>query len=270
MNPLLEHALAYAARGWPVFPVHSVRDGYCSCRRDDCTSPGKHPLTRNGKDDASLDPAQIEWWWQWWPWANVPIVTGSISEIAVLDIDGDRGRDSILDLQRRWGQLPTTLWARTARGWHCYLQHPGVKVPTSVDTLGPGLDVRGDGGYVVAPPSIHASGARYRWVDPKASPASMPRWLISALDPPKRVSPWTLVRGRNPGCERLEALVRHVASQPQGNRNAALFWAACRAVEEGHPPDEIAPLLLDAARACGLDDRESLRTIRSAFTRTNR
>lgn len=258
MTGTLERALAYAARDWPVFPVE-VR--------------GKRPLGRlapRGLHDAALDVETISRWWELEPSANVAIATGAVSGLAVIDVDGHRGRESLLALQRRWGQLPKTLWVRTARGWHAYFQHPGVNVSSTSGKLAPGLDVRGDGGYVIAPPSLHLSGERYRWHNPETDPAPLPRWLLAALDPPRRVSPWSLVRDRNHGSDRLGALVRFVASQPVGNRNSALFWASCRAAEEGCSSDEAGALLLDAARACGLEEREALRTIRSATVRTSR
>src|SRR5688500_12319033 len=88
---LLEAALAYAASGWRVLPLHSVLNGVCTCLRPDCPSPGKHPLTSNGVHDASINSDDIRAWWEKWPNANVGVATGSGSGIIVIDLDGNSG-----------------------------------------------------------------------------------------------------------------------------------------------------------------------------------
>jgi putative DNA primase/helicase len=148
-------ALEYARRGWHVFPLHSVRDGRCSCGRDCGKNAGK---------PATTDSKQIAAWWAKWPDANIGIATGKVSELIVIDIDGREGDEAWQRLLAQNGQ--PSLWTatvQTARGLHLYFELPaGSVIPCST---GGGLDVRGDGGYVVAPPSIHASGRVYEWID---------------------------------------------------------------------------------------------------------
>jgi hypothetical protein len=149
----LAAALAYAARGWHVFPVKT----------------DKTPRTVHGLKDATTDVAQIRSWWARWPDAGVAIRTGAVSGLMVLDVDVDRGGDETLfELEREHGELPLTPRVKTpSGGTHFYFRHPGGEVPNSTDKIGPGLDVRGDGGYVVAPPSEHSSGRTYDFdVDP--------------------------------------------------------------------------------------------------------
>ncbi len=87
MNQLLQAALSYIERGWPVFPLHSVANGLCTCRRLDCSSPGKHPLVRRGLHAATLDIEVATNWWARWPKANIGVATGASPGIVIIDID---------------------------------------------------------------------------------------------------------------------------------------------------------------------------------------
>ena len=161
IDALLGGAQGYAERGWPVLPLWwPLPGGACACGRPDCSKPGKHPLTRHGLHDATADPGMIRRWWAHWPQANVGIRTGASSGLLVVDVDGQAGMASLRALRREHGPFPAA-WVRTgSEGWHAYLRQPdGQRVPNSVGRLGPGLDVRADGGSIVAPPSHHASGA---------------------------------------------------------------------------------------------------------------
>jgi putative DNA primase/helicase len=166
----LEAALIYASRGWHVFPLQWIEDGHCTCRDAECGSPGKHPLTTlvpHGHNQATIDDTIIGRWWSRFPKANVGIRTGAVSKLIVLDIDSDKGGDrSFVKLQSRIGRL-TTPWrvATGSGGMHLYLGHPddGRSFKSSVGKLGAGLDVRADGGYVVAPPSRNLKG-KYAWL----------------------------------------------------------------------------------------------------------
>jgi hypothetical protein len=111
------------------------------------------------------------------PWAGVGIVTGAISGVVVLDADSP---EAVEELKRRGH--PVTPMAKTARGMHLYFQHPGGELPTAIG-LGDGLDLKGDGGYVVAPPSRHPTGAIYVWVisPDDASPAELPAWVMEQV-----------------------------------------------------------------------------------------
>lgn len=163
MTIFLEHALQYSGRGWRVFPVHTVKDGKCSCGHDCGKNAGKHPRIKGGFKAASIDQDQIAAWWKKWPNANIGIATGSVSGLLVLDLDGAKG---IAKLKTLLGdiKLPPTACVATGRGWHLYFQLLAELISCSSDD---GLDVRGEGGYVIAPPSVHASGAKYRWINPQ-------------------------------------------------------------------------------------------------------
>ena len=163
-NALLNAALEYAARGWRVFPCWWIENRQCACPKGAaCPSPGKHPLTRHSANDASTDPVQIRTWWTRRPLAHVAIATGAESGLVVIDLDRKPGKDGVASL-KALGKVPATLTARTGSGGlHLYFRHPGGCVPNSVGKLGPGIDVRGDDGYVIAPPSGHISGGHYAW-----------------------------------------------------------------------------------------------------------
>lgn len=158
---MLDYALAYAARGWHVFPLHTPVDGGCSCGRDGCKSVGKHPRTLRGVKDATLDGHAIRSWWTQWPDANIGIATGSVSKLLVVDIDGEQGEASILAVADEIGDIEISCRVVTGKGHHLYFANPTGGLRNSVGKLGFGVDIRGDGGYVVAPPSLHASGHRY-------------------------------------------------------------------------------------------------------------
>ncbi len=179
----LDHALAYAERGWTVIPLHTATGRGCSCARlHRCTSPGKHPRTQHGLEDGSRDPEQIRTWWGRWPKANVGIVTGAVSGLIVLDIDADKGGfQSLDDMQTEHEQLEDTLTVNTGGGGrHFYFAHPGTPIGNR-GRMRPGIDFRGDGGYVVAPPSNHQSGRSYEWAIELDAPAPLPAWLEAEL-----------------------------------------------------------------------------------------
>ena len=182
---ILLAALAYARRGWPVFPIHSARDGQCSCGHAGCSSIGKHPRTVHGLKDATTDELRIREWWSQWPDANVGIITGAKSGLVILDIDPrNGGDDSLADLERTQGLLPKTIESLTGGGGqHLFFQHPGGSIKSNA--LAEGIDIKADGGYVVAPPSSHRSGEPYRWEGaghPDDVPlAALPGWLYAQL-----------------------------------------------------------------------------------------
>ncbi|MGO9885159.1 MAG: bifunctional DNA primase/polymerase [Solirubrobacteraceae bacterium] len=184
MTVLLDAALRYADRGWPVFPTHTPVHGRCSCGRPSCDKPGKHPRTRNGLSDATTDGQTITRWFTAWPEANVAVTTGAPAGIVVLDVDGDNGAESLRALERQHGALPRTASIVTPRGGqHYYFAHPGEEVPNSVSKLGADLDIRGDGGYVLVPPSTGPSGRKYE-PDDRCAIAPVPDWLQKAVRRP--------------------------------------------------------------------------------------
>ena len=184
-NPLTR-ALAYAQEGWPVLPLYeAIADRSCACGDPACSRVGKHPRTKNGYKDASKDPDQINDWWTRWPDANIGICTGSESGIVVLDVDPrNEGDDALGALVEEHGELPVTPQVATGGGGrHYYFRYPeGLDEPLRKKVLELGLELLSEAGYVVAPPSLHASGRAYEWVDgrhPTDVPlAAMPEWLL--------------------------------------------------------------------------------------------
>ena len=161
-------ALALAARGLHVFP----------CRPRD-----KRPATANGLKAGTVDQVIIRQWWRQQPDCNIGIATGQVSGIFVLDIDGDKGESGLSRLEREFGELPATVESITGGGGrHLFFCCPERPVRNSVSVLAAGIDIRGDGGYIVSPPSIHPSGRPYCWsVDFAAAIAIAPDWLLARI-----------------------------------------------------------------------------------------
>lgn len=167
---MLAAAVAYAEWGLHVFPCHTVSSsGLCTCGKKDCSSPAKHPLARRGFLDGTTDARIILNWDEIYGagrW-NLAVATGAVSGVIVLDIDGETGMQTYRLLSGT-RSLPETWIVVTPRGWHVYFKHPGFPVQNSAAKLGAGLDIRGDGGYVIVPPSQGAGGKRYRWARGRA------------------------------------------------------------------------------------------------------
>ncbi len=273
---LLLAAQGYAERGWLVLPLWwPFSDGACACGRRDCSKPGKHPLTRHGLHDATTDPGVIGRWWTRWPQANVGIRTGTTSRLLVVDVDGPSGMASLRRLRGEYGPLPAA-WVRTGSGgWHAYLRQPdGQRIPNSVGRLGPGLDIRADGGSIVAPPSLHAAGGRYGWLKPGVDPPPAPEWLIRmALPPPPPPVPALTELAWQVSGRYAEAAIRReaeaVAAAPAGTRNYRLNIAAYRLgrLVAGGVADEASAreALLAAAALAGLPHHESAGTVGSGM-----
>jgi hypothetical protein len=222
----LDTALEYAALGLHVFPIYEIRpDGRCACGKDCGRDAGKHPrfhkedLT-NGLHSATTDEAQIRAWWERWPNASIGIATGP-SGLAVLDDDPAKGgRDTLAALQRQHGPLPATWQVVTGSdGDHFIYAAPAGGIKNSTEELGPGLDTRGRGGYIVAAPSTHKSGNRYRWREghsPGDLPlAPAPPWLVEALAPAPAPRPVSARRvWDSPDHEQIRELLRHIDPQP--------------------------------------------------------
>ncbi len=285
-SPQLAAARSYASRGWRVIPLHGpTKGGGCTCGKADCGPVGKHPRTKNGLKDASASEAVLNvWWGQQWARANVGIVTGGRSGLVVLDIDTRHGgAESLSVLQERYGALPETLRVATGGGGeHWYYQHPGGDVllrnVAGLDDLS-GLDIRGDGGYVVAPPSWHKSGAKYEWVDEATPVAPLPDWLLELLQKPRADYD---VRGPRLAPDHAEWaandtgqywLDKALAQAYEGNRNATGFWLACQLRDAGLSHAETENWLATyAARVpgSGYSEREALASVRQAYTATPR
>lgn len=281
----VDAALTYSERGWPVFPVHTPLRGAasCSCGHGDCGSPGKHPRIAGGLNAASTEPNEIETWWRRWPRANVGVRTGAASGLVVVDIDPEHGgADSLDELLRTHGPLPDGRAIRTGSGGaHLYFQHPGHAVPNSAGKLGPGIDVRGDGGYVIAPPSSHHSGGRYAVVRHGGKIPELPAWLDEALQPePARSVATARAELRNAnawGRAALSGEVDRLRHAQPGSRNDTLNRVAFRLgqiINSGALAEhEVEPLLIQEGIALGLREREVVTTVASALdagSRTSR
>lgn len=171
----------YAARGWYVFPLHTIlEDGECSCGKEGCGDAGKHPRVARGLKEASRDLAKIdEWFGADAPPANIGLVTGEISGITVIDVDigeGKFGAESWAEAIKDHGE-PQTLMAQTGSGGLHVLFQYNSALKTASNVLGKGVDCRNDGGYIVAAPSRHRSGGVYEWINWEDPIAVLPAHL---------------------------------------------------------------------------------------------
>jgi len=224
-NELHEAAADYAQRGWRVLPLHTVIDGMCSCGTT-CSSPGKHPRTKNGVKDATADLGAINKWWSDWPDANVGVATGN--GLAVLDIDPAKGgEDSLRELLGGDEAWDTSVVATGGGGLHFYFKtDKAIRNRVGVRA---GIDVRGQAGYVVAPPSNHASGGTYVWQN-EAALAEWPSFDFSHGKPKAK-----------PVSEKGIA---------KGERNAKLASLAGTMRRRGMSEEAIAAALLEENKRC--------------------
>lgn len=274
--------MRYADHGWPVIPLHTPTAVGCSCSRPtDCGSPGKHPRTEHGLRDATIDPLEVRSWWNRWPEANVGIATGPASGLLVLDVDLPDGPDSLAQIEARYGRLPSTCEQRTGSGGRQLLfAHPAQPIGNRTGAL-PGIDVRGDGGYVVVPPSRHASGERYRWTG-RAPAAAAPDWLVTLLTRDRthqrpRTVPSAMPTAVPPpealsryGTAALDRELADLARAVEGTRNDSLNRAAFKLgqlVGAGAlDAEQVADRLEEVGTRLGLGPAEVRRTIASGLT----
>jgi hypothetical protein len=181
-NPRLHSALAYAALGWRVVPLHHVENGKCTCNDDNCKTAGKHPRTKHGSKDGTTDADAIRQWWERWPSANVGVCTGPESGIWVLGPDGEKGIAELSDLVRKYTGLPRTPKANSGSGGahHVFRWPPDGKIKNRRNHRDSSIDVRGEGGLFVAAPSVNGVGP-YVWEIPpeKCELADAPKWLLA-------------------------------------------------------------------------------------------
>jgi hypothetical protein len=233
----LKSALGAANRGWRVIPLHWIQQGRCSCERPDCSSAGKHPLVTHGIHDGTIERAKIREWWAKWPDANIGVLTGKNSGIAVLDIDARHGGlESLRHLEEKHGQLPDCPRVRTGNGLHFYFSCPADGLRSRTGLLS-GIDLRADGAYVVAPISKHVSGKLYQYVygrtPEKISLPSIPGWLLQLMQP------------QTPSHSQSEFRI------PQGRRNSTLTSLAGTMRARSMSQDAIeAALLAENATRC--------------------
>jgi hypothetical protein len=182
---------------------------------------------------------QINQWFRRWPTANVGIVTGEVSGIVVLDIDPGHGGDkSVAMWEEQYGPLPATLEVTTGGGGrHLYFQHPGGVIHNKAG-IAPGIDLRADGGCVVAPPSIHASGKHYTWVPGHGpgymKPAPMPAWLLKLVNGSGKIAAHSVDHWRQ--------LVRQGVQE--GERNNTIASLTGHLLWHGVDPQVVLELLL--------------------------
>jgi hypothetical protein len=298
---LRDAALGYASRGIPVLPLHHPLPHHgdlqaltgdqqlpspavgtsCSCRDPGCGQPGKHPLgslVPHGVKDATTNRARILAWWSRHPQANIGLATGH--RFDVLDVDGPIGEHAIRTLAAEHGLVSSGPLVRTGGGgWHFYL------APTGLGNVRPAglehVDWRGRGGYVVAPPSRHASGHPYQWIGGRnldAPLAEIPAPLRQRLEPRQQQRPADPIdlpplrggTGDRYGQAALATEVARVAAAPVGQRNQQL-WESARnlynLVASGTLDQrEVDHGLLQAADRCGLlaeEPRQTRRTLAS-------
>jgi hypothetical protein len=262
MGARLQAALSYAHQARSIIPVEPG---------------GKLPAIEWKRYQAErATPDRIEHWWRRADW-NVGVVTGQISNLVVVDVDFRHGGSATLArLAATHGRLETAEVA-TPNGAHLWFTHPGGRVPNSAGLLGPGLDVRGDGGFVVAPPSSRDDGA-YRWCglfEQLASASDLPAWLVALLAPPKRstpaAKPTTNQGGAGEGylAAAIRGILADLGDATEGTRNNTVFWAACRVLElqrQGAPASWL-DTIRQAGHRLGLDQVEVNRIIASARKR---
>ena len=281
MNPLLEAALDYVSRGWPVLPLTYPKAGGCSCGTACSSKPAKHPiwqLALHGLKDATTDFDQIREWWAREPDANVGVCTGVGFD--VLDVDGDEGWRTLARTTAEYGCLSSSPVSLTGGGGGHYLFLPtGIGNKTGFQDH---LDWRGAAGYIVAPPSVHISGVRYEWAWPldEVPIEAAPAWLVELVGrkavpkaSPGPLAPWVRARpgeGSAYGQAALRNAIARLSAATEGTRNASLNNAA---LSLGHlvgggelSKEAVVAALFDAAIALGLGQVETEKTIISGLT----
>ena len=249
MSTLLAAALDLAARGFMVFPILPT---------------SKAPACRRGFKDATTNPATIRRWWMAQPDYNIGVATGLLSGVWVLDIDGAIGAATLRNFEIAHGKLPPTLFSITGHGRHLWFGAI-VEIQSSAGRVGDGCDVRGEGGYVLVPPSVHPDGPLYRWGnDLPIAPA--PDWLVALTRKRPTITERALATMRVPlqhsgsaaayGRAALEYETAALASTPNGQRNHALNKAAFalfQLVAGGELNEsEVINRLIEASHANGL------------------
>lgn len=248
-----------AAAGVPVFP---------------CVPSGKRPLTEHGFHDATTDPEQVAAWWSQYPAANIGVPTGTVSGVVVVDVDVHGPVNGFAAFERAhdaglvdgWQLLVST----PSGGMHAYFPSTAGLSQRSWQAARAGVDFRGDGGYIVVPPSTVDSGSggvsyRVRRISPDPAMDLDSDRLRNFLDPRPAPVPRPAGQVRDVSAERLAAWV---AARAEGERNRGLFWAACRLAESGIPPGDTYAALAPAAEHAGLTQREVSATVRSAYRTT--
>jgi hypothetical protein len=251
-------ALAYADSGLHVFPCNPSGDR------------AKQPITKSGFKDATTDPEKIYRWWTQWPSALIGLRTGRASGVFVVDLDNKNGVNGIAELEKleaKHGKLLETYTVTTPSGGkHLYFAMPDIDLGCSASRVGEGIDIRGEGGYVIAQPSMLGTGGKYAAVDNGftiADAAEAPDWLIKlAMAKRKRKARTPLdrsvaeIKPRNWVQKILDAECAAVAEAQKLTRNDTLNKAAWRlgqlVSQKALTREEAQDALYEAARECGL------------------
>ncbi len=255
-------ALDYVRHGWSVFPL---------------VPGGKVPALagHHGHKDASREFETVRGWWQQTPQANIGLPCAP-NGLAVLDIDPrNGGARTLAQVEEELGVLPGTVMSITGGdGLHLLYRSPEVRLPGNLDRFGPGIDIKHNG-YIVAPPSLHPSGYRYRWAGDGRYDYELPQWPAKLLSVPRSAAgQYVLGTGSVPRQrpERYAPVLLALLKAKPGERNSLLYWSACRLFEtargRGEDVRSGAFALLDAARLIGLPEAEAKTTIRSAHHET--
>jgi len=253
---MLQTALSYVRHGWSVIPLkpRGKRPHFAllPIKLDETGRTWQPYQARLPTED------EVTGWWQMCPNANIGIVTGEISGIVVLDLDGPEVAE------RR--EIPTTPISLTGNGMHIFFSHTGAR-----SFRRPGMDLKADGGYVVAPPSIHPSGRRYEWqLGPFIEPATPPQWLMELIFPREvEHEPPPVRRGNTYGRAALHGDLNALARTQIGARNNQLNRSAFslgQLLAIGLlDRTEVEHTLTVVATAIGLGAREIQATLRSGL-----
>lgn len=273
ISKALQFALGYAKLGWRVLPIHQKKNTGCTCNKRDCENVAKHPIIRSWQDEATIDAAKITEWWQKWPWAGIGIATGAESGIVVIDIDlKGNGEASLATLQEKYGALPSTRCVRTGSGgrhlFFCYPDSASIRNKTALAGI-ENIDVRGDGGYVVAPPSGHYTGGVYRWLD-SSDMADLPDAYIDLLS--SKSSKVTQVNYSLQAPAADSWLKKALAELGNGSRNDRGFWLAKQLYDNGIDYGEAERIMREYASLVPqpgskgqYTEKEAIRTLESAW-----
>lgn len=282
-SKLMQAALVYASWGWAVHPLHSITpDGSCSCGKPGCSGPGKHPRLFKWTEKATTDPVTIRRWWEQWPEANIGLACGPSGFLAV-DLDVKGGTDGLA----AWTDLgvqhdPTPTSNTPSGGQHILFSANGAGLRCSAGRLGAGIDTRGDGGYIVLPPSKLEDGRKWEWVPDvhpsKCKPVPLPGIVRQALStngdsaerPVKAPSSTSPASADRYALAAFQGELGKLAVAAEGTRNATLNTAAFslgQLVGAGLlDRAEVESRLLSVATTTGLSEREALTTIGSGLT----
>lgn len=240
----LDIAMFYAQKNIKTFPIKRQ---------------GKSPLCSKGFKSATTDKVVLQEWNNKFSNCNVGIPTGSINNIFVVDIDGEKGIESLNRLERIYGKLdaPTVT---TGKGKHLYFKMPeNTDIKSSVSKIADHIDIRANGGYVVAPPSVHENGHRYTWENffPNQDFPEAPSWLISLIaNAEKQTLP-------------VSGVLEEISNAPQGQRNDTLYRRAIslinRSKKEYLNMNDVKQDIINAALQSGLSKEESIKTFENAL-----